>query len=94
MSDQTTVKRFTFNPTLTMGDIVTAGTILLGGAAAYYSLSTRVSVLEEKAQSSYLQASVDRQDQKETIRTIRDDIKDIQRSMNALMLAVGNGSKR
>lgn len=86
-------KRFAFNPTVTVGDLITVVSILLGGAAAYYSLSTRVSVLEEKAQTSAQQATTDRQDQRETIKAIRDDVKDIQRSMNALMLAVSSGKR-
>lgn len=88
MSADQTTKRFTFDPRITSGDLLTVLVIAIGGVGAYYTLASRVSVLEEKVQTSVSQADRDRQDQKETIRGMRDDIKDIQRGVNALAISI------
>ena len=79
-------ERLRFDATITLGDMVTAILLLIGGISAYWTLSTRVSILEEYRAAHSKQAEEQQQAQKEALGYLRDDIREVQRGVNALTL--------
>ncbi len=78
-----------FDPTVNLGHILTFVAMLAGVMTSYSLLDKRVGVLEEKASSGVVQSAERQQEQKESLREIKADIKDLQRSVNEISRAVG-----
>lgn len=87
-------KRLNFDPTINLGHVLTALTMLGTGAAAYSVLSTRVAVLEERSATALMRTGEQAAEQKESIREIRTDIKEMQRTLSDVARNVASNLPR
>lgn len=82
-----------FDPTINLGHVLTFVSMVAAVMASYAILDKRVGVLEERSNSAIAQASDRQIEQKESLREIKSDIKDLQRSVNEISRAVAGGKK-
>lgn len=82
-----------FDPTINLGHVLTFVSMVAAVMASYALLDKRVGVLEERSNSAIAQASDRQIEQKESLREIKSDIKDLQRSVNEISRAVAGGKK-
>lgn len=81
-----------FDPTIKYGDLLTVGGMLIAISVAFSVLDKRISILEERSRADVVTA-IDRQtEQKETLREIKSEIKDLQKSVNEISRAVASRS--
>jgi len=71
----------TFDPTVSLGHIITAITMLSAALAAYYALDKRIAILEENR--SYQQQKDALQDSQvsEKFSSVKEDLNDIKRTL-------------
>lgn len=71
----------TFDPTVSLGHIITAITMLCAALAAYYALDKRIAILEENR--SYQQQKDALQDSQvsEKFSSVKEDLSDIKRTL-------------
>ena len=81
-------KRLTFDPTINAGHILTFISMVVAVTVSYSLLDKRVGVLEERSNVAIAQAADKQAEQKESLREIKSDIKDLQRSVNEISRAV------
>lgn len=86
MSDPT--KKINFDPTINLGHILTFVAMVIGVMSSYSLLDKRIGVLEEKATSAVTQQTERQLEQKEALREIKSDVKDLQRSINEISRAL------
>ncbi len=77
-----------FDPTINLGHILTFASMVAAVMASYALLDKRVGVLEERSNAAIVQATDRQIEQKESLREIKSDIKDLQRSVNEISRAV------
>lgn len=77
-----------FDPTINLGHVLTFASMVAAVTASYALLDKRVGVLEERSNAAIAQASDRQIEQKESLREIKSDIKDLQRSVNEISRAV------
>lgn len=77
-----------FDPTINLGHILTFASMVAAMMASYSLLDKRVGVLEERSNAAIAQATDRQVEQKESLREIKSDIKDLQRSVNEISRAV------
>lgn len=82
-----------FDPTINLGHILTFASMVAAVLASYSLLDKRVGVLEERSNAAIVQATDRQVEQKESLREIKADIKDLQRSVNEISRAVAGGKK-
>jgi len=82
-----------FDPTINLGHILTFASMVAAVMASYSLLDKRVGVLEERSNAAIVQATDRQTEQKESLREIKSDIKDLQRSVNEISRAVAGGKK-
>lgn len=82
-----------FDPTINLGHILTFASMVAAVMASYSLLDRRVGVLEERSNAAIVQATDRQVEQKESLREIKADIKDLQRSVNEISRAVAGGKK-
>lgn len=82
-----------FDPTINLGHILTFASMVAAVTASYSLLDKRVGVLEERSNAAIVQATDRQTEQKESLREIKIDIKDLQRSVNEISRAVAGGKK-
>lgn len=86
MSD---AKKLNFDPTVNLGHVLTFLSFMAVGAAGYNTIDKRVTLLEEKAETA-LRLSAERvAEQKETLKEIKGDIKELSKGVNDIQRAVG-----
>ena len=88
MADPTEKKRLNFDPTINAGHILTFISMVVAVMVSYSLLDKRVGVLEERSRDAIIQAADKQAEQKESLREIKSDIKDLQRSVNEISQAV------
>ena len=88
MADPTDRKRLNFDPTINAGHILTFIGMVVAVMVSYSLLDKRVGVLEERSNAAIIQAADKQAEQKESLREIKSDIKDLQRSVNEISRAV------
>ena len=88
MADPTDRKRLNFDPTINAGHILTFISMVVAVGVSYSLLDKRVGVLEERSNTAIIQAADKQAEQKESLREIKSDIKDLQRSVNEISRAV------
>ena len=88
MADPTDRKRLNFDPTINAGHILTFTSMVVAVMVSYSLLDKRVGVLEERSNTAIIQAADKQAEQKESLREIKSDIKDLQRSVNEISRAV------
>ena len=88
MADPNDKKRLSFDPTINAGHILTFVSMVVGVMVSYSLLDKRVGVLEERSNSAIAQATERQTEQKDSLREIKSDIKDLQRSVNEISRAV------
>lgn len=88
MADPTDRKRLNFDPTINAGHILTFISMVVSVMVSYSLLDKRVGVLEERSNTAIIQAADKQAEQKESLREIKSDIKDLQRSVNEISRAV------
>lgn len=81
-------KKLTFDPTINAGHILTFFAMVVGLMTSYSLLDKRIGVLEERSNTAIQQATERTTEQKDAIREIKSDIKDVQRSLNEISRAV------
>ena len=81
-------KRVNFDWTINLGHILTATSFLLAGLMAYTVIEKRVSLLEEKSEVAARLATDRVVEQKETLKEIRTDIKDMSRAVRDVERAI------
>ena len=81
-------KRLTFDPTINAGHILTFISMVVAVTVSYSLLDKRVGVQEERSNAAIIQAADKQAEQKESLREIKSDIKDLQRSVNEISRAV------
>ena len=81
-------KKLTFDPTINAGHILTFLAMVVGLMTSYSLLDKRIGVLEERSNTAIQQATERTTEQKDAIREIKSDIKDVQRSLNEISRAV------
>ena len=86
MSEPT--KKVKFDPTINLGHLLTFIAMVIGVMSSYSLLDKRVGVLEERSNTAIAQAADKQAEQKESLREIKSDIKDLQRSVNEISRAV------
>jgi peptidoglycan hydrolase CwlO-like protein len=62
--------------------------MVIGVMSSYSLMDKRVGVLEERSNTAIAQAADKQAEQKESLREIKSDIKDLQRSVNEISRAV------
>jgi FtsZ-binding cell division protein ZapB len=77
-------KKITFDPTINLGHILTFVAMVISVMSAYSLLDKRIGVLEEKAVATVAQQADSRTEQKEALKEIKNDVKDLQRSVNEI----------
>lgn len=77
-----------FDPTINLGHVLTFASMVAAVMASYALLDKRVGLLEERSNAAIAQASDRQVEQKESLREIKSDIKDLQRSVNEISRAV------
>jgi len=77
-----------FDRTINAGNLLQFGALLVTAAVAFSILDRRISVLEDRDARAAIAASERQVEQKEALRDIKDDIKDLQRSVNEIGKAV------
>jgi hypothetical protein len=77
-----------FDPTVNLGHVLTFASMVAAVMASYTLLDKRVGVLEERSNTAIAQATDRQVEQKESLREIKSDIKDLQRSVNEISRAV------
>lgn len=77
-----------FDPTVNLGHVLTFASMVAAVMASYTLLEERVGVLEERSNAAIAQATDRQVEQKESLREIKSDIKDLQRSVNEISRAV------
>lgn len=77
-----------FDPTISLGHVLTFASMVAAVMASYALLDKRVGVLEERSNAAIAQATDRQVEQKESLREIKSDIKDLQRSVNEISRAV------
>lgn len=77
-----------FDPTVNLGHVLTFASMVAAVMASYALLDKRVGVLEERSNTAIAQATDRQVEQKESLREIKSDIKDLQRSVNEISRAV------
>ena len=77
-----------FDPTINLGHVLTFASMVVAVMASYALLDKRVGVLEERSSAAIAQATDRQVEQKESLREIKSDIKDLQRSVNEISRAV------
>ena len=82
-----------FDPTITLGHVLTFASMVAAVMASYALLDKRVGVLEERSNAALAQAADRQIEQKESLHEIKADIKDLQRSVNEISRAVAGGKK-
>lgn len=82
-----------FDPTINLGHVLTFASMVAAVMASYALLDKRVGVLEERSNAAIAQATDRQVEQKESLREIKSDIKDLQRSVNEISRAVAGGKK-
>ena len=88
MADPTDRKRLNFDPTINAGHILTFIGMVVAVMVSYSLMDKRVGVLEERSNAAIIQAADKQAEQKESLREIKSDIKDLQRSVNEISRAV------
>jgi len=86
-------KKINFDPTINLGHVLTFIAMVVSVMTAYGLLDKRISVLEEKSNAARMQAVERQSEQKDTLREIKDDIKDLQKSINEISRVVGGKNK-
>lgn len=81
MSEPSKVK---FDPTINLGHILTFAAMVIGVMSSYSLLDKRVGVLEERSNQAMTQAADKVAEQKESLKEIKTDVKDLQRSVNEI----------
>ena len=82
-----------YDPTINLGHILTFASMVAAVMASYSLLDKRVGVLEERSNAAITQAADKAVEQRESLREIKADIKDLQRSVNEISRAVAGGKK-
>lgn len=77
-----------FDPTINLGHLLTFIAMVIGVMSSYSLLDKRIGVLEERSNTAIAQAVDKQAEQKESLREIKSDIKDLQRSVNEISRAV------
>jgi hypothetical protein len=77
-----------FDPTVNLGHVLTFASMVAAVMASYALLDKRVGMLEERSNAAIAQATDRQVEQKESLREIKSDIKDLQRSVNEISRAV------
>lgn len=75
-------KRVAFDPTINLGHVLTFVGFLITGFSAYSALDKRVTLVEQQAAVVVEHSREQDGRVKETLREIRSDLKDLQRSVN------------
>ena len=88
VADPIAKKRLTFDPTINAGHILTFISMVVAVLVSYSLLDKRVGVLEERSNAAIIQSADKQAEQKESLREIKSDIKDLQRSVNEISRAV------
>lgn len=88
MSEPTNKVKFKFDPTINLGHVLTFIAMVIGVMSSYSLLDKRVGVLEERSNTAIAQAADKQAEQKESLREIKSDIKDLQHSVNEISRAV------
>ena len=89
MADPTEKKRLNFfDPTINAGHILTFISMVVAVMVSYSLLDKRVGVLEERSNAAIIQSADKQAEQKESLREIKSDIKDLQHSVNEISRAV------
>ena len=82
-----------FDPSINLGHILTFVSMVGAVMATYSLLDKRVGVLEERSNAAIAQAADRQTEQKESLREIKTDIKDLQRSVNEISRALAGARK-
>ena len=79
-----------FDPTIKYGDLLTVGGMLIAISVAFSVFDKRISILEERSRADVITAGDRQVEQKETLREIKNEIKDLQKSVNEVSRAVAS----
>lgn len=82
-----------FDPTINAGHILTFAAMAAGVMTSYAMLDKRIGVLEERSNSAVIQATDRQLEQKESLREIKSDVKDLQRSVNEIGRVIAGGRR-
>jgi hypothetical protein len=75
-------RRVAFDPTINLGHVLTFVGFIVSGFTAYNALDKRVTVVESQAAAVVERSREQDGRLKETLREIKDDVKELQRSVN------------
>lgn len=81
-------KRLNFDPTINAGHILTFISMVVGVMVSYSLLDKRIGVLEERSATTTQRATDRDTEQKEALKEIRGDLKDLQRTVNEISRAL------
>lgn len=77
-----------YDPTINLGHILTFAAMVVGVMSSYSLLDKRIGVLEERSTAALIVASDKVTEQKEALKEIKADVKDLQRSVNDISRAL------
>lgn len=76
--------RVKFDPTVSLGHILTFVSLLMAGFGAYNGMDKRITVLEEQRRADTERSTETDRRLKDTLGEMRNDFKELQRSINTL----------
>lgn len=76
--------RVKFDPTISLGHILTFASLLIAGFGVYNGMDKRITVLEEQRRADTERSTETDRRLKDTLGEMRNDFKDLQRSINTL----------
>lgn len=89
-NDDTAVKKFSFDPTINLGHVLTFGAMVVGILASWSVLDKRVTVLEERKEYQLLRdnqqdtaVAAKFEELKETLREVNEGVKEIRRDQRS-----------
>lgn len=80
-----------FDNTINLSHVISVGLIALAGVAGFYSQGSRIGILEDRDTQRQAIAAERMNQSNRTLEIIQGDVKDLQRSVNAISLAVASG---
>lgn len=81
-------KRINFDPTINLGHIISLVVFVSAGFSAYWSVSNRVSLLEERAVQIEAKFRENNSSVKESLKEIKEDVKDMRQAVENVSAAI------
>lgn len=80
-------RRVQFDPTINLGHILTFAGFMITGSVAYFDLRERITVAEVRMGVVSIEVEAEKSRTRETLREVRDDMREVRRGVDELLRA-------